>query len=148
VTGVWWSDAMDEQTAYRNPRFQTLVLGTFAGLALGLTALGVFGVVTSAVARRMREMAVRLAVGAPPRSLIVLVLRQLLPPLIAGIVIGLAATQGLRRIAESQLYEVNARDPLILSAAVFTVCLAAVVAAYLPARFAGRVDPVVALRCD
>jgi predicted permease len=148
VTGVWWSDSIDALTAYRNPRFQMLVLGTFAVLALGLTALGIFAVVAVAAAARMREMGVRLAIGAPPRSLIELMVRQVVPPMVLGMFIGLVATQWLRRIAEAQLYDVNARDPFTLAAAAITVSAAALLAAYLPARHASRVDPIVVLRTE
>ena len=148
VTGVWWSDSIDALTAYRNPRFQTLVLGAFAVLALSLTALGIFAAVAFAVAARTREMGVRLALGAPPRSLVRLVVRQAVTPVVVGILLGLVATQLLRRIAEAQLFEVNARDPLTLAAAVVTVAVAALVAAYLPARHATRVDPIGVLRTE
>jgi putative ABC transport system permease protein len=148
VTGVWWSDAIDTLASYRNPRFQTLVLGAFAVLALVLTVMGVFAAVTFVVAARTREMGVRLALGAPPRSLVSLVLRQAVTPVAAGILAGLLATPWLRRVAEAQLFEVNTRDPLTLAAAVITVAAAAVVAAYLPARHATRVDPIEALRAE
>jgi putative ABC transport system permease protein len=148
VTAVWWSDSIDALTAYQNPRFQTLVLGAFAVLALGLTALGIFAAVAFDVATRMREMGVRLALGAAPHSLVRVVVRQAVTPVAAGILIGLIATQSLRRIAEAQLFEVNARDPVTLAAAAITVAVAAVAAAYLPARHASRVDPILVLRAE
>lgn len=148
VTAVWWSDSVDALTVYRNPRFQTLVLGAFAMLALGLTALGIFAVVAFAVAARMHEIGVRLAIGAPPHSLVRLVVRQAVTPVVLGVLIGLVATQWLRRIAEAQLYEVDARDPVTLAAAAITVASAALLAAYFPARHAGRVDPIVVLRAE
>jgi ABC-type antimicrobial peptide transport system permease subunit len=76
------------------------------------------------------------------------VVRQALTPVIAGIFAGVIATQWLRRIAESQLFEVNTRDPLTLTAAVITVAVAALVAAYLPARHVTRVDPIRVLRAE
>jgi putative ABC transport system permease protein len=148
VTGVWWSDSIDSLASYRNPRFQTLVLGAFAGLALVLTAMGIFSVVTVVVATRTREMGVRLALGAPPRSLVGLVLRQAVTPVAIGILAGLVTTRWLRRVAEAQLFEVNARDPFTLAGAAFIVAAAAVVAAYLPARHATRVDPIDVLRAE
>jgi hypothetical protein len=148
VTGVWWSDSIDAQAAYRNPRFQTLVLGTFATLALVLTALGIFAAVASAVATRTREMGVRLALGAPPRSLVALVVGQALTAVALGIVAGVAAIQWVRRIAEAQLFEVNARDPLTIIIAAVVVAAAALVAAYVPARHATRVDPIGVLRAE
>jgi putative ABC transport system permease protein len=145
---VWWSDSIDSLAAYRNPRFQTLVLGAFALLALVLAVMGIFAAVTFVVATRTREMGVRLALGAPPRSLVRLVLRQAVTPVAIGILAGLAATQWLRRVAEAQLFELNTHDPLTLAAAAITVAAAAVVAAYLPARHATRVDPIDALRVE
>lgn len=148
VTAVWWSDSIDAQAAYRNPRFQTLVLGTFAALALILTALGIFAAVASAVAIRTREMGVRLALGAPPRSLVALVVWQALTPVALGIVAGIAATQWLRRIAEAQLFEVNAGDLFTIAVAAVVVAAAALLAAYVPALQATRVDPIGVLRAE
>lgn len=148
VTGEWWSAAIADQAGYRNPRFQTLVLTTFAVLGPTLTALGVFGAVAFVVATRTREMGVRLALGAQPPSLVRLVVRQALAPVAIGILTGLVATLWLRRIAEAQLIDVNARDPLMLVAAAMTVALAALVVAYLPARHVTRVDPMGVLRAE
>jgi putative ABC transport system permease protein len=148
VSGEWWSDSINAQTEYRNPRFQTMVLGTFAVLGLVLTALGIFAAITFVVAARTREMGVRLAIGAQPRSLVRLVVRQALTPVVAGILAGVIATQWTRRISEAQLFEVNTRDPVTLIAAVITVTVAALVAAYLPARHVTRVDPIRVLRAE
>lgn len=148
VIGEWWSGAIADQAGYRNPRFQTLVLTTFAVLGLTLTTLGIFGAVTFLVTVRTREMGVRLALGAPPRALVRLVVRQGLAPVAAGILVGLVATRWLRSIAEAQLIDVNARDPLTLVAVVVTVVVAAFVAAYLPARHVARVDPIGVLRAE
>jgi putative ABC transport system permease protein len=148
VSGEWWSTAIADQAGYRNPRFQTLVLAAFAGLGLTLTAVGIFGAVTFVVAVRAREMGIRLAFGAPPRALVRLVIRQALTPVAAGIVVGLAATRGLRSIAEAQLIDVNARDPLTLIAVVVTVAVAALLAACIPARHVTRVDPIGVLRAE
>jgi putative ABC transport system permease protein len=148
VTAVWWADSIDALAAYRNPRFQTLVLGTFATLALVLTSLGIFAAVAFVVATRTREMGVRLALGAPPRSLVRLVVREAVSPVAVGIVAGLLAARWLRRVAEAQLFEVNASDPVTLGAAAVTVAVAALIAAYLPARHATRVDPIAVLRAE
>ena len=145
---MWWSDSIEGLAAYRNPRFQTLVLGTFGALSLVLTSLGIFAVVAFAVASRTREMGVRLALGAPPRSLVRLMVRQAVTPVAVGLFAGLAAVQWLRRIAEAQLFDVNARDPITLAAAAVTVAAAALIAAYFPARHATRVDPIGVLRAE
>lgn len=148
LTATWWSESIEGLAAYRNPRFQTIVLGTFAAFALGLTGLGVFGVVSFLVAMRTKEMAIRMAMGATPESLITFVLRQAFTPIAVGIMMGLLATHWARGLAEVQLFKVETRDPAMLVAAVLTVVLATLAAAYLPARRAGRVDPVQALRAE
>jgi predicted permease len=148
VAAAWWADSISALTVYRNPRFQTLVLGTFAALALALTALGVFGVIAFLVTFRTHEMGIRLSIGATPRSLVALMVSQALLPVIAGLLIGLAATRWLSRFAEAQLYEVDTRDPFTLAVAASTVVVAAIIAAYLPARHASRVDPMIALRTE
>jgi putative ABC transport system permease protein len=148
VTGWWWSAAIADQAGYRNPRFQALVLTTFGGLGLTLTALGIFGAVAFLVAVRRREMGVRMALGAQPRALVRLVVRQSFTPVAIGIVVGLVATHWLQQTAEAQLLDVNARDPLMLVAVVVTVAVAALIAAYLPARHVTRVDPIGVLRAE
>ena len=148
VTIRQWTDSIAALTALRNPRFQTLVLGSFATLALGLTAIGIFGVVSFLVATRTREMGIRLAVGADPRALVRLMLRQTLMPVTVGLIMGLVATRGLARLAEQQLFRVQTEDPVTLAAAMFVVIVAASAAAYLPARHASRVDPTVVLRAE
>jgi predicted permease len=144
----WWSDYIKARTEYRNPRFQTLVLGTFAVLALALTGLGIFSVISFLVALRTQEMGVRLAMGATPRSLLTLLVNQALLPVFSGLIIGLVTTRWLSRFAEAQLYQVDTRDAFTLAAAAFTVVTSASIAAYLPARHASRVDPMIVLRAE
>jgi putative ABC transport system permease protein len=146
VIAAWWTDSIDALVPFRSPRLQTLVLGTFAVLALGLTALGIFAVVSFVVAARTREIGVRLALGAPPRSLVRSIVRQALGPVVAGVVLGVVAARWLSALVEAQLFAVDPRDPATLAEAVLTVVLAATLAAYLPARDASRVDPVEVLR--
>jgi putative ABC transport system permease protein len=148
IGGRWWSDEIAANTAYRIPRFQTLVLGSFAGLALVLTATGILGVVSFLIAVRTREMGIRIAVGATPASLVGLMLRQTLIPIAIGLVAGLMATRWAARFAEAQLSNVNVHDPATLVAASLAVLLTASLAAYLPARRAGRVDPIAVLRVE
>jgi hypothetical protein len=148
VTAVWWSDSISASVPYRNPRFQTLILTTFATLGIALTALGIFAVISFLVAARVHEMGVRLAIGASPDSIMRLVVRQALAPVVAGLCVGLTATQWLKPIAEAQLYAVNVRDPGPLVAAGTAVLSAALFAAYLPARRASRTDPAAVLRSE
>jgi putative ABC transport system permease protein len=144
----WWSDMIDRDTAYRNPRFQALVLGTFALLALGVTALGILAVVGHQVVSRTREMGVRLAIGAAPRSLVRLGVRQAILPVVVGLAGGLLFIHWARSLAEAQVYEVNTRDPWMLGLVVVTILLTTLVAAYVPARRATRIDPVTVLRTE
>ena len=148
VGAGWWADEIGSNTAYRNPRFQTLVLGSFAALALVLTATGILGVVSFLVAVRTREMGIRIAVGATPASLVAMMLRRTLAPVAVGLVVGVAATRWAGRLAEAQLFKVDVHDPVMLIAAVCTVLFTAALAAYIPARRAGRVDPIAVLRVD
>lgn len=148
VTARWWSDTIAASTPYRSPRFQALVLGGFAGLALGLTALGIFGTVAFLVASRRREMGLRMALGATPASLVRLVVRQAFAPIVIGVILGVAGVYWLKRVAQAQLAGLDTRDPLTLAAAVIIVIAAAVIAAYFPARHASRVDPALVLRAE
>jgi predicted permease len=144
----WWNDSIQAMTAYRNPRFQTLVFGTFAGLALLLIALGTFGVVSFSVAARTHEIGVRLALGATPRSLVGMMVGHTLAPIAAGLILGLVLTRWLSKLAEAQLYQVKTNDPAMTVVAALVVTAVAVLAAYAPARRASRVDPLVVLRAE
>jgi len=144
----WWSNAISGTATFKNPRFQTIVLSSFAVLALGLTALGIFGVVAFLVATRTREMGIRLAIGATPASLVQLVVRQSLLPVGLGIVAGVASARLLGKLAEAQLFQVRTDDPVTLAAAAATVLAAALLASWLPARHAARVDPIIVLKAE
>jgi putative ABC transport system permease protein len=148
VTTAWWSDSITSQSGYRNPRFQALVLVTIGALALGLTGLGVFGVISFLITMRTREMSIRIAMGASPSSLVSFVLRQAMSPVAIGVALGLVVTQWAKRLAETQLFKVDTEDPVMLAASVATVLLAATAAAYLPARRASRIDPIQVLRAE
>lgn len=100
------------------------------------------------VAVRTREMGIRIAVGATPASLVAMMLRRTLAPVAVGLVVGVVATRWAGRLAEAQLFKVDVHDPVMLTAAVCTVLFTAALAAYIPARRAGRVDPIAVLRVD
>jgi hypothetical protein len=144
----WLSDVIESQTAYRNPRFQAVVLGTFGALGLGLSTLGVFCVMSYVVLTRTKEMGVRLAIGATSVSLVFTVLRQVLAPVVAGLLGGLLLIRWGRGFAEAQLHELNTRDPWTMTIAAVAVALAALLAAYIPARRASQVDPLIVLRAE
>lgn len=129
-------------------RFQTTLLTLFAGTALALTAIGIFGVVSFGVQQRVREIGVRVALGASPREVLGLIVGRSLRFVGAGAIIGVVGARALTRFMSGLLYEVTAADPLTFSLAVFTLLAVALFAAYLPARRATRIDPVLALRLE
>lgn len=144
----WYSDSIRDLTAYRNPRFQTLVLGSFAGLALLLTGLGIFGVVSFSIVARTHEMAVRLALGATPRSLANKAVTQTLLPVTIGLVVGYILIRWSTRFASSQLVGIDVHSPAMLLSAMIVVVTIAMLAAYLSARRVWRVDPITVLRME
>ena len=129
-------------------RFNTLLLGLFAGLATLLSAVGIFGVMNYSVALRTREIGLRLAVGAQPRQVLLLVLRQGLVLTVAGIVLGLAAAFALTRLLSGLLFGVAAVDVTTFAAISLLLILVSLLACYLPARRAMRIDPLSALRYE
>jgi putative ABC transport system permease protein len=129
-------------------RFRTAVLSSFAGLALLLASLGVFGVLASSVSQRQRELGVRVALGAQPRDVYRLVLGEGARVAIAGLAAGAAVALIVTRALSSLLYEVSASDPATFLGAAALLFTVAAVAGYLPARRAARVDPVETLRAE
>lgn len=128
------------------PRFHAALMGLFAALGLVLAALGVYGVLAQAVARRRREIGVRVALGAAPRRLLAWVLGEGLRPVAIGLVAGLAASLYLGRFLEGLLFGVEPNDPLTLAATALVLLLVAGVATLIPARRSLRVEPAEALR--
>jgi ABC-type antimicrobial peptide transport system permease subunit len=129
-------------------RLGAMAFTLFAGLALALAVLGVYGVVGYAVARRTREASIRLAVGAQPGALVRLLMREGVTLVAVGTVIGVLLGFGSAQVLGTLLYGVGAADPLTFIGAPVLLLLAGVVAAFLPARRAGRVDPAQVLRGD
>jgi predicted permease len=127
-------------------RLTARLTGIFAIVALGLAAIGVRAAVAYSVARRTRELGVRLALGATRGSIVRLALSEAMRPVLAGTVVGLGLAVTLATLIEALLFEVRAIDPLALGGAASALALAAVSAAWLPARRASRLDPVAALR--
>ncbi len=148
VTTAWLTDALDSLAEYRTPRFQTVVLGTFAVLAILLTILGVFGVVSFLVTSRTRELGVRLALGATPSLVVGLVLRYAAAPVLIGVAAGIGAGWVLGRLAEAHLAGFDAGDPGVFVAGAVVAVATALLSAYVPARRAGRLDPTVLLRVE
>jgi ABC-type antimicrobial peptide transport system permease subunit len=120
----------------------------FGVLATILAAIGLYGVMAFLVARRTREIGIRIALGAVTGNVLWLVLREVLLLVGLGVAIGLPAALAVTRLLESQLYSIAPGDPWVISLAVLGIAAAAAVSAYIPARRATRVDPVTALRYE
>jgi putative ABC transport system permease protein len=123
-----------------------ILLGVFAGAALLLAGVGIYGTVSYSVSQRIREMGIRIAVGAERGDVLWLVLGQAARVALLGIVIGVAAALGLTRLMNSLLFGVSATDPATFVGVSSLLTLVALCASFLPARRAMRVDPMVALR--
>jgi putative ABC transport system permease protein len=141
---------MDQLIARRvvRPRFNMLLLGIFAAVALALAAIGIYGVVSYSVANRTREMGIRIALGAGRRNILGTVLRHGMVPSAVGIGIGLVGALGLTRVLSGMLYGVAPTDVPTFGAVAALLVLIAGVACYVPARRATKVDPIIAVRAE
>src|SRR5438876_690185 len=129
-------------------RFNLILIGFFAAIALLLATAGVFGVMAYSVSRRTREIGVRVALGARPRDVLAMVLGQGLRTVLVGVVLGVAGSLALTRAIQSLLFGVTATDPLTFIAVILLLVTVALLACYIPARRAAKVDPMVALRYE
>jgi putative ABC transport system permease protein len=129
-------------------RFNMVLLGIFASLALVLTAIGIFGVVSFAVSQRTHEIGIRMALGARRQDVFKLVVGRGVVLALLGVGLGVAGALGLTRFLAGLLYGVKPSDPLTFVAVALVLLGVAVLASYLPARRAAKVDPMVALRCE
>ena len=129
-------------------RFQMLLAVVFAGAALLLTSLGIFGVVGYSVEQRRHELGIRMALGAGQSDLRGMVLRQGMSPVLAGLAVGIVAAILVGRLMESLLFGVSAFDPLTAAIVAMVVVAVALAASWVPARRATRVDPLIALRYE
>ena len=130
------------------PRFATVLLSTFAGLAITLTIVGLYGVMTYTVSRRTREIGVRMALGAQRGTVLTMVMRDAAILLGAGIAIGIAAALVSASVLQDMLYGIGSRNPTVLVLVCVAVAVAGLAAAYIPAFRAAKVDPMVALRYE
>jgi len=129
-------------------RFAMLLLTVFAVLALGLAAIGVYGVMAYLVSQSTRELGIRLALGAAPRDLLLLVVRHGMSTAAVGMALGLAGAFALTRFMRTLLFGVEATDPVTFVAIALTLAGVALLATYVPARRAASIDPIVSLRAD
>jgi putative ABC transport system permease protein len=128
------------------PRFRTLLLGVFSALAVALAAIGIYGVLAYGVTARMRELGIRIALGATEVGVVSLVLLGSAFLVIPGLLIGLVAALGATRVLSAFLFQVHAADPLTYAGATVLLLIVALLAAYIPARRAGRIDPLITMK--
>ena len=140
------SDVISSSAA--NDRFNTLLLGAFAAIALLLTAAGIFGVLSYLVTQRTREIGLRMALGAQPTDVLRVIVGHGLRLVLLGLCIGVAGAFVVTRWMSSVLFGVTPTDPLTFTVVAFVLCTVALLASYIPARRAMRVDPIVALRYE
>jgi ABC-type antimicrobial peptide transport system permease subunit len=138
-------DAMIDESLWQR-RLWSVLLTAFSALSLTLVAIGLYGLLSYVVTQQRREIGVRMALGAVPRSILRLVLAQGTRLVVVGCVLGVAGALGLRRLLSSLLFGVSAGDPASLLGALLVLAAVAFAACYLPARRASRVDPIIALR--
>jgi predicted permease len=129
-------------------RSSMMLLGVFAGLALALACVGIYGVISYLVGQRTNEIGVRMALGAQRADVLRLILGEGTRMALIGVVIGIVAALGLTHLMSNQLFGVSARDPLTFAAVALLLVSVAVAACYVPARRAMRVDPIIALRYE
>ncbi len=132
----------------RRPRLLAQLLGTFAGLALLLAAVGTYGVLSYMVTQRRREIGIRMALGAARSSVIALVMKQGVHATIIGVIVGLAGAFGVNRLMTSLLFGVQPTDAATMAAVIATITIVATIACWLPAWRASQLDPNVVLRTD
>jgi ABC-type antimicrobial peptide transport system permease subunit len=131
------------------PRFYMTLLAVFAGVALALAAIGIFGVLSYAVAQRTREIGIRMALGAHQRTVVGLIVRDAMIMASAGVAIGTAAAFLLTEwLVAKLLFNTSPHDPATFTLVALALAAVSLAAAYVPARRATRVDPIVALRAD
>jgi ABC-type antimicrobial peptide transport system permease subunit len=147
---VFGPQTMDEiiEGSLAERQFTLILLAVFAGLALILASVGIYGVVSYVVSQRTQEIGIRMAMGAQQRDVLRLVIGQGARMLLAGVIIGLIAALALTRFMSGMVYGISTTDPLTFLGVAGGLTLVALGASYIPARRATRVDPMVALRYE
>ena len=136
------SDSLGQQ------RLTTTLLGVFAGVALLLAIIGIYGAVAYTVAQRTGEIGVRMALGAQTADVLRMIVRQGMTPVAIGLVVGLGSALGLGRLLTAQLYQVSPNNPALLALAAAILAVVALIACLFPARRATLVNPIEALRTE
>jgi len=134
--------------ATARPRFSALLLGLFAAAALMLTVVGLYGVIAYGVNQRTREIGIRMALGARRQNVLALIIGQGMRPVFVGMVVGMAGAFGLMRLLANQLYEIKPTDPATFGIVALGLLCMSLVACYMPARRAAKIDPMAALRAE
>ena len=147
VTGIATMDSV-VGNSIAQPRLIMQFVGVFAGFALLLAAIGIYGVMAYSVSARRQEMGIRMSLGAEPADIVKMVVGQGMRLALLGVAIGIAASLALTRLIATLLFGVHATDPFAFTASAVALLATALLACYLPARRATRVDPIVVLRCE
>jgi putative ABC transport system permease protein len=139
---------MDQRVAesLSRRRFTAVLLTVFAGFALALAAIGIYGVMAYLVIQGTREIGIRMALGATQRTVLRLVVKQGMMLALGGVVVGLIASFAFSRLVSSLLYGVTSSDPLTFASITVLLLIVALIASYIPARRAARIDPMISLR--
>jgi ABC-type antimicrobial peptide transport system permease subunit len=147
---IYGVQTMDEVLAgsFAPRKLSMILLGVLAALALILSCVGIYGVISYVVSQRTHEIGVRMALGAQRKDVMRLVLGEGARMALVGVAAGVAAALGLTRLMANELFGITAQDPLTFAAVAIVLTLVALLACYLPARRAVRVDPMVALRYE
>jgi ABC-type antimicrobial peptide transport system permease subunit len=149
-SAIYKANTLDEliSETTKGQRFSAFLLSVLAALAIGLSAVGLYGVMSYLVGQRTREIGIRMALGAQYIDMLRWVIRQGMAPVVTGMTIGLGASVALTRLMKSLLFEVSATDPTTFVVSAMLLALVAFLACWIPARRATKVDPLVALRSE